>query len=176
MTGEPAQDGLPADAGSDERAADGGCDRHVVTLRFLAEPSTVNFGGKVHGGALMKWIDAAGYACAAVWSRQYCVTVSVGNIQFRKPVTVGNLVEIEARIAATGRSSMHILVTVSAGDPRSDGLERTTDCVIVFVAVDADGHPVPVPPFTPRTPHEQRLARYATDLRQAHAQLDAIKP
>lgn len=30
-----------------------------ITLRCLAEPSTVNFGGKV-----MKWIDEAGYACA----------------------------------------------------------------------------------------------------------------
>ena len=25
-----------------------------VTLRFLADPSHVNFGGKVHGGAVMK--------------------------------------------------------------------------------------------------------------------------
>ncbi len=31
-----------------------------ITLRFLAEPSDVNFGGKVHGGAVMKWIDQAG--------------------------------------------------------------------------------------------------------------------
>lgn len=36
-----------------------------VTLRFIAEPTDVNFGGKVHGGTVMKWIDQAGYACAA---------------------------------------------------------------------------------------------------------------
>ena len=35
-----------------------------ITLRFLAEPSTINFGGKVHGGTVMKWIDEAGYAYA----------------------------------------------------------------------------------------------------------------
>ena len=40
----------------------------AVTLRFLAEPSHVNFGGKVHGGAVMKWIDQAGYTCAAGWT------------------------------------------------------------------------------------------------------------
>ncbi|RUP25675.1 MAG: acyl-CoA thioesterase, partial [Curvibacter sp.] len=28
---------------------------HSIVLRFLAEPSTVNFGGKVHGGTVMKW-------------------------------------------------------------------------------------------------------------------------
>ena len=39
-----------------------------ITLRFLAEPNTVNFGGKVHGGTVMKWIDEAGYACATSWA------------------------------------------------------------------------------------------------------------
>ena len=34
-----------------------------ITLRFLAQPNTINFGGKVHGGTVMKWIDEAGYAC-----------------------------------------------------------------------------------------------------------------
>ena len=46
-----------------------------VTLRFLAAPTDVNFGGKVHGGAVMKWIDQAGYTCAAGWTGHYCVTV-----------------------------------------------------------------------------------------------------
>jgi acyl-CoA hydrolase len=56
-----------------------------ITLRFLAEPTDVNFGGKVHGGAVMKWIDQAGYACAVGWSGQYCVTVYVGGIRFHSP-------------------------------------------------------------------------------------------
>ncbi|MEU3275651.1 acyl-CoA thioesterase [Streptomyces antibioticus] len=136
----------------------------------------MNFGGKVHGGALMKWIDAAAYACAAGWSGRYCVTVSVGNIRFRQPVLVGHLVELEARIAATGRTSMHIHVTVRAGDPRAHALHRTTDCLIVFVAVDENGAPVPVPAFEPTTPEERRLAHYANDLRRAHRELEAIKP
>ena len=61
-----------------------------ITLRFLAEPSTVNFGGKVHGGTVMKWIDEAGYACATSWAKRYCVTVSVGSIRFQKPIRIGD--------------------------------------------------------------------------------------
>ena len=53
-----------------------------ITLRFLAEPTDINFGGQVHGGVAMKWIDQAGYTCAAGWSGQYCVTVYVGGIRF----------------------------------------------------------------------------------------------
>ena len=30
-----------------------------LDFRFLAQPGDVNFGGKVHGGAVMKWIDQA---------------------------------------------------------------------------------------------------------------------
>ena len=70
--------------------------QHATTLRFLAEPAHVNFGGKVHGGAVMKWIDQAGYACAARWSGSYCVTAYVGGIQFMRPIQVGELVEVRA--------------------------------------------------------------------------------
>ena len=47
-------------------------------MRFLAEPTDVNYGGKVHGGVVMKWIDQAGYAAAVGWSGTYSVTVAVG--------------------------------------------------------------------------------------------------
>jgi len=62
--------------------------RSSLDLQFLAEPTDVNFGGKVHGGMLMKWMDQAGYACAVGWTGHYCVTVSVGAIRFRNPVLV----------------------------------------------------------------------------------------
>jgi hypothetical protein len=32
-----------------------------LTLHFLAELTDINFEGKVRGGAVMKWIDQAGY-------------------------------------------------------------------------------------------------------------------
>ena len=41
-------------------------DRTETVFRFLVEPTSVNLGGKVHGGALMKWIDETAYACAAI--------------------------------------------------------------------------------------------------------------
>ena len=76
-------------------------------MRFLAEPTDVNFGGKAHGGAVTKWIDQAGYACAVGWSGQYCVTVYIGAIRFHKPVLIGNVVEVSAKLIYTGRTSMH---------------------------------------------------------------------
>ncbi|MBV9864743.1 MAG: acyl-CoA thioesterase [Abitibacteriaceae bacterium] len=136
----------------------------AVTLRFLAEPTDINFGGKVHGGAVMKWIDQAGYACAVGWSGQYCVTVYVGGIRFYKPVLIGHMVEVKANLIYTGKTSMHIAVNVSAGDPRDGQFSKTTHCIIIFVAVDAQGQPVPVKPWQPETAEDVALEQYAMKL------------
>ncbi|MDB6062363.1 MAG: acyl-CoA thioesterase [Verrucomicrobiaceae bacterium] len=135
-----------------------------ITLRFLAEPSEVNFGGKVHGGTVMKWIDQAGYACAVGWSGQYCVTVYVGGIRFIQPILIGHLVEVQARVIYTGKTSMHIAVDVSAGDPKQNQLRKTTHCIIVFVAVDVDGRPSPVREWTSESAEDIALEDYARKL------------
>ena len=140
-----------------------------ITLRFLAEPNTVNFGGKVHGGTVMKWIDEAGYACATSWSKRYCVTVYVGGIRFHHPIRIGHLVEVEARLAYTGNSSMNISVEVRSGDIKGGVLQKTTECLIVFVGVDDDGRPVAVDAWNPETPGEVALAT------RARAQIEASR-
>jgi len=132
-----------------------------ITLRFVAEPSDENLFGKVHGGAVMKWIDQAGYACAANWSGCACVTVYVGGIRFYRPILIGQLVEVRARLIHTGRTSMHIAVDVLSRDLRTKKGHATTHCVIVFVALDADGNPVEVPPWRPRTKEDKALENYA---------------
>ncbi len=135
-----------------------------ITLRFLAEPTDVNFGGKVHGGAVMKWIDQAGYACAAGWSGHYCVTVYVGGIRFYKPVLIGHMVEVRARVIYTGRTSMHIAADVRARDLKGGDFTDTTHCIIVFVAVNPEGGPVEVSRWIPTTAEDMALERYAVKL------------
>ena len=143
----------------------------TLTLRFLAEPTDVNFGGKVHGGMVMKWIDQAGYACARNWCGGYCVTVYVGGIRFLKPIRIGYLVEIQARVIYTGRTSMHLSIDVWANDPTEDTKERTTHCVIIFVAVDESGQPVPVPNWSPKTDRDKELEQYAIRLMELRSNI-----
>ena len=143
-----------------------------ITLRFLAEPGEVNFGGKVHGGAVMKWIDQAGYACAVGWSGHYCVTVYVGGISFLRPIMIGDMVEVTARLMHTGRTSLHVAIDVRTGDLKGGGLSDTTHCTMVFVAVSSTGGPVPVHPWVPVTAEDAALKNYALkqmELRQAIA-------
>lgn len=135
-----------------------------VTLRFLAEPSDVNFGGKVHGGAVMKWIDLAAYACSAGWSAKYCITAYAGGIRFVAPIQVGNLVEVSAKVIYTGRSSMHIAIDVQASDPKLLERRLTTHCIVIMVAVDEDGKSTPIPEWIPQTPEDIKLRNSAIKL------------
>ncbi len=135
--------------------------RRELNLRFLAEPTDVNYGGKVHGGIVMKWIDQAGYAAAVGWSGRYSVTVAVGGIRFVAPIRTSDLVTITAKLVYTGTSSMHFAVDVNARDPMGGEDRLCTHCVIVFVALDEAGKPVAVPPLTRDTEEDRRLAEYA---------------
>ena len=144
-----------------------------ITLRFLAEPTDVNFGGKMFGGSVMKWIDLAGYACAAGWAGRYCVTAYVGGIQFERPIAIGDLVESRARILLTGRTSMHIAVDVYSRPPTVETYAHTTHCLMVFVAVDEQGKPVPVPAWQPQTPEDKAQAAYATRMKALSLEVEA---
>jgi len=138
-------------------------------FRFLAEPTDVNFGGKVHGGMVMKWIDQASYACAAQWSKRYCVTVSANAIRFIRPILVGQLISVTARIVHTGKTSMHIYVVVRASDPKENNVVVTNRCFITFMAIDEAGYPVSVPAYEPNTEEDKLLetvAKHAKDFAQ----------
>lgn len=143
-----------------------------ITLRFVAEPTDMNVYGKVHGGAVMKWIDQAGYACAVGWSGCPCVTVYVGGIRFYKPILIGNVVEVRARLIYTGTTSMHIAIDVSSGDLKKQERVQTTHCVIVFVALDGNGQPVKVPAWEPRTKEDRALQKYASRLMELGKKLE----
>ncbi|MBL4940291.1 MAG: acyl-CoA thioesterase [Colwellia sp.] len=143
-----------------------------VEFCFLAEPTDVNFGGKVHGGMVMKWIDQASYACAAKWSKRYSVTVSANGIRFIRPILVGQMVTVTASIVHTGRSSMHIYVVVRARDPKEDSEVITNRCFITFMATDESGYPVKVPVFEPKNEEESMLEQVAMHAKDFAKQLD----
>lgn len=143
-----------------------------TTFRFLAEPTDVNFGGKVHGGMVMKWIDQVSYACAAQWSKRYCVTVSANGIRFIRPVLVGQMVTITARIVHTGKTSIHIYVMVMAGDPKEEKTVVTNRCFITFMAVDESGYSVKVPSFVAETEEDKKLEMVAIHGKEFAKKLD----
>ncbi|MBN9184965.1 acyl-CoA thioesterase [Microbacterium sp.] len=146
-----------------------------ITLRFLAAPADTAAGGRsVAAGSVMEWIDKAGYACAVGWAGAYCVTAYVGNVRHRRPIAPGSLIEVQARLIHTGRSSMHVVVTVSSSEVSSHAYTPATTCILVFVAKGADGRPTAVPAWTPVSRSDRKLAAAAIDRMPARAEIKRL--
>ena len=98
--------------------------------------------------------------------------MSVGTIRFQRPIMIGDLVEVEARLAYTGSTSMNIAVEVRAGDMKTGHMQVITECLVVFVSVDPDGKTIPVTAWLPETPGDvalaQRVKAYLDFARNAH--------
>lgn len=149
----------------------------TIRFQFISEPTDVNFGGKVHGGVAMKWIDQTAYTCARTWAECYCVTVYVGGIRFYSPISIGELIRVDAKVIYTGTTSIHIAVDVYSRSLDHGEFTKKTHCVIVFVAVDEQGKPQPVKPFIPSTDEEKHLERYALALKELRATIEnEMKP
>jgi len=140
--------------------------KREITLRFLAQPADANFGGNVHGGTAMKWLDQAGYVCATAWSGWYCVTAFVGDINFHNPISIGDLVEVNAKIIHTGRTSMHVAIELYSCNPKKCALSKAIHCIMVFVAVDENGHSVEVPAWTPVNDADINMEKYALRIKE----------
>ena len=70
---------------------------------------------------------------------------------------------IQGRLVHTGRTSMHIALRVLAGSPRTGELELATQCTSVYVALDAEGRPDPVPTWSPTTSVDLAAQQHAVE-------------
>lgn len=135
-----------------------------LTMTVLMTPEMANFSGNVHGGTILKFLDEAAFACASRYSASYVVTVSVGLVEFREPIHVGELVSFVARIDSAGRSSMVVSVDVVAENIRTRKSRQTNNCYFTMVAME-DGKPKAIPAYVPET-NDEKQRDQAAKIRQ----------
>ncbi len=146
--------------------------KNKITFQFITEPNDINYGGKVHGGAVMKWMDQAAYACASAWAQGYCVTVYVGGIRFYTPIKIGDLVKIDAQVIYTGETSIHISLDVFSRPTAELNYHKTTHCIMVFVAVDENGKSRKIDKWIPITKEDILLESYAKKLMELRKSIE----
>jgi len=119
-------------------------------------PNDANPLGSLLGGRLMHWIDLAGAMAAHRHARNYVVTASMDHVDFLTPVRVGDLVILQSSVNRAFNSSMEVGVKVLVENYIRDARSRVASALLTFVAVDRDGHHLPVPPVVPETEDEKR--------------------
>jgi len=119
-------------------------------------PNDANPLNALLGGRLMHWIDLAGAMAAHRHSRQWVVTASIDHLDFLVPVRVGDLVILKSSVNRAFHTSMEVGVKAWVENYRSEQNQHVSSAYLTFVAVDAAGNRVPVPPVIPETEDEKR--------------------
>jgi acyl-CoA hydrolase len=138
-----------------------------VTLTQLMEVTDANIAGYVHGGAVMRLVDTAAGLAAIRHSGGLAVTVAIDEMTFLEPVHIGDVLMFLASVNSVGTTSMEVGVRVEAHDPVTGRMRHVNSAYLVFVAVDDEGHPRPVPPLVPETDLERRRQHDSTLRRTA---------
>lgn len=130
--------------------------RSNLEMTILITPDQANFYGNLHGGDLLMRLDRVAYTCAARYSSEHCVTLSVDKVLFKEAIHIGEMVTFFASVNYTGRSSMEIGIKVVAEDIKKGLVRHTNTCYFTMVAVDEDSKPVAVPQLELETDEEKR--------------------
>lgn len=129
----------------------------AIEMAQLMLPHQTNPAGFVHGGEMMKLMDNAAGAVAALHGHANPVTVLVEDIKFLSPVRVGDLVLLHAKLTFTSRSSMEVQIDVEAEDLLTEKRRNVVSARYVMVATNLEGKPVEIPPLIVITEEEERL-------------------
>lgn len=130
-------------------------DSAIETVQIMSQLQANNL-GNVHGGVIMREVDNAGGLAASRHAGTVCVTAAIDQLSFLEPVHVGELLVVKAAVNAVGSTSLEVGVRVEAEAARGGERRHTTSAYLVFVALDANGDPTPVPDLVCETDDDHR--------------------
>lgn len=116
-----------------------------ATIRVILLPRDTNAHGTIFGGVILSQLDLAGAAEARKHGNHRFVTVAMRDVEFKRPVYVGDIVSFYTSTTKVGRTSVTVKVSVTA--ERADAptvRANVTEAELVFVAVDEHGRPTPI--------------------------------
>ncbi|MDF9746593.1 acyl-CoA thioesterase [Natrinema salsiterrestre] len=135
----------------------------VVENREMVQPNHANTLDVAHGGNVMKWMDEVGAMSAMRFSGEMCVTARVNQMNFERPIPVGDTAYITAYVYDAGTSSVKVRLITERENLRTRERERTTESYFVYVAIDENNTPTTVPELTVSTDEGERLRREALE-------------
>jgi acyl-CoA hydrolase len=137
----------------------------------LALPNDSNGLGNVLGGKVMHLVDLAAAIAAMRHARNPVVTASVDNLHFLHPVHIGELIMLRASVNRVFRTSMEVGVKVMTEKLLTGERRHTCSAYLTFVAVNAEGKAIPIPPVVPESEDEKRRFREAGERREARLEM-----
>jgi acyl-CoA hydrolase len=140
-----------------------------VEMTELVLPNDTNQLGNLLGGRLMHWMDIAMAIAASRHTRMICVTASVDQLNFLKPVKLGEVIVLKASVNRVFNTSLEVGVKVFAENITSGTCIHTNSAYMTFVGLNAEGKPTAGRQVVPET--EDELRRFEDALRRRNRRL-----
>ena len=113
-------------------------DYHLC-YKVIPMPCDTNYNGDIFGGWLLSQMDLAGVSlCNNICYGRY-VTITIDRMVFRKPVKVGDIVEILGKIIKVGKTSIEVELKVQATSMETGITKNATEGSIKYVKINAEG-------------------------------------
>lgn len=120
-----------------------------LLLRTVAMPRDTNPNQDIFGGWIMSQMDLGGGILTAEIAQGRIVTVAVQEMNFIRPVKVGNVVCCYGRCVSVGNTSLQLKIEVWVKTLMNDHLtgdrQLVTEAVFTYVAIDSEGNKRPIP-------------------------------
>ncbi len=130
--------------------------RGEPAIRTVPMPADANASGDIFGGWVLSQMDIAGGTVAGVRAKGRTVTVAVEAMTFHRPIYVGDLVSLYAHVVRVGTTSITVNIETIARRRNQPEEIKVTEGTFVYVAIDREGRPRPVPTESPAKPHGAR--------------------
>ena len=151
----------------DKKPASKKVSESLTVMTEMIMPNDTNPMGNLMGGYLMRWMDIAAAICAGKHCEAHVVTAAVDHISFQKPIRLGDVITLEAKVTRAFNTSVEVYVEVFANDIKGQNPRRCNHAYFTFVALD-DTRKVPceVPDVLPLSNEEEQLFESAARRRE----------
>lgn len=131
-------------------------------IKVMMMPKDTNSRGTIFGGVILSYIDQAGAVEAIKQGAKRPVTVNMKEINFLKPVYVGDIVSFYTETLKIGNTSITVKVKVMAERiqksleseqnlikrrkkiQQKSIEEKVTEAIVTYVNIDQNWKPVPI--------------------------------
>ncbi|MBJ3775612.1 acyl-CoA thioesterase [Acuticoccus mangrovi] len=110
-----------------------------VTMADFVMPGETSHYGSLYGGRALAAMGKAAFITASRACRRPVVLASTKRLDFTDQIGVGELIEIDAAVVATGRTSLTVAVTLTAETPANGERRPCGHGTFVMVATAAAG-------------------------------------
>ena len=107
-------------------------------------PSTTNHYDTLFGGQALSMMDELAFISATRFTKMRMVTVSSDRVDFKKPIPSGSFIELIAKVAKVGSSSVQVEVDIFVEEMYSNKREKAVSGNFTLVAINEHKKPVKI--------------------------------